>query len=163
MRQSAGILAYRWAGSLVEVLLVHPGGPFWQGKDAGAWMVPKGEVEPGETPIAAATREFAEELGVPLPGVPWPLARLRQAGGKWVEAFALEADINPDTTASGSFDLEWPPGSGRRQAFPEVDGARWFPLAEARTMILASQRPILDALADRLASIRAGFAGDDGS
>ncbi len=151
MQESAGILLYRRSGGRAEVLLVHPGGPFWRGRDAGAWMMPKGLIEAGEEPVAAALREFTEELGIVLPEQPWHLTRIRQTGGKWVEAFALEGDADPNAIVSVTFDLEWPPRSGRRQTFPEVDEARWFPLDEARGTILESQRPILDALADRLA------------
>lgn len=144
---SAGILLYRRRRGTVEVLLVHPGGPFWRGKDEGAWMIPKGLVEPGETPAAAAEREFEEELGLPVAGEPRPLCRIRQAGGKWVEAFALEGDFDVTALASNRFTLEYPPKSGRFRDFPEVDEARWFDLAEAEAAMLPSQRPILAALA----------------
>jgi predicted NUDIX family NTP pyrophosphohydrolase len=130
----------------VEVLLVHPGGPFWRGRDAGAWMIPKGALETGETPLACALREFEEELGAKPEGMPRRLCRIRQKGGKWVEAFALEGDFDPAALASNSFRLEYPPKSGRFADFPEVDEAAWFTLDEARTMILPSQSPILDAL-----------------
>ncbi|HEY0414379.1 MAG TPA: NUDIX domain-containing protein [Allosphingosinicella sp.] len=143
---SAGILLYRRTGGGPEVLLIHPGGPFWRGRDAGAWMIPKGLVHPGEDPAAAAAREFEEELGSPPRGTPHPLCRIRQTGGKWVEAFALEGEFDPNTAASNSFTLEYPPKSGRFRDFPEVDEARWFPLPRAREMILPSQAPILDAL-----------------
>jgi predicted NUDIX family NTP pyrophosphohydrolase len=142
---SAGILLYR-RGSGIEVLLVRPGGPFWRGRDAGAWMIPKGNVEPGEELLAAAVREFEEELGSKPVGTPRPLCRVRQAGGKWVEAFALEGDLDADAIVSITFSLEYPPKSGRFQEFPEVEQARWFPLAEAREMMLKSQLPLLDAL-----------------
>jgi predicted NUDIX family NTP pyrophosphohydrolase len=144
---SAGILLYRRRGGALEVLLVHPGGPFWRGKDQGAWMMPKGLVEPGETPAAAAAREFEEELGAPAAGEPRPLCRIRQAGGKWVEAFALEGDFDVTALTSNLFTLEYPPKSGRFRDFPEVDEARWFGLGEAEAAILPSQRPILAALA----------------
>jgi predicted NUDIX family NTP pyrophosphohydrolase len=143
---SAGILLHRRRGGSLEVLLVHPGGPFWRGKDAGAWMIPKGGVEPGEEPAAAARREFEEELGTKPEGELTPLGRIRQAGGKWVEAFALEGDLDSERIVSNHFTLEYPPRSGRFQSFPEVDSARWFALEEAREMILPSQRPILDHL-----------------
>jgi predicted NUDIX family NTP pyrophosphohydrolase len=143
---SAGILLYRRAPGGLEVLLVKPGGPFWRGKDAGAWMIPKGGVADGESPLAAAVREFEEELGSAPPGVPRPLARVRQAGGKWVEAFALEGEFDCAGLASNDFTLEYPPRSGRFQDFPEVEEARWFALAEARAMMLPSQLPLLDAL-----------------
>jgi predicted NUDIX family NTP pyrophosphohydrolase len=143
---SAGILLYRRRGAETEVMLVHPGGPFWRGKDAGAWMIPKGLVEPGEAPLACAMREFEEELGTKPPGEPRPLCRVRQKGGKWVEAFALEGDLDPDRIVSNSFRLEYPPKSGAYRDFPEVDAAAWYGLDEARAKILPSQAPILDAL-----------------
>lgn len=143
---SAGILLYRRRDSAVEVLLIHSGGPFWRNKDAGAWMIPKGQVEPGEDSAAAALREFQEELGTQPPGELRPLARVRQAGGKWVEAFALEGDLDAERIVSNHFEIEYPPKSGRFQSFPEVDRAGWFALAEARAMILPSQRPLLDSL-----------------
>lgn len=146
---SAGILLFRVRDG-VEVLLVKPGGPFWRNKDAGAWMIPKGMVEPGETLEEAALREFAEETGTRLLAVPFRLCTVRQAGGKIVEAFALEGDLDPRTLTSTEFEMEWPPRSGQRERFPEVVEARWMPLAEARAMMLASQLPILDALERKL-------------
>jgi predicted NUDIX family NTP pyrophosphohydrolase len=143
---SAGILLYRWRGRDLQVLLVHPGGPFWRSKDQGAWMLPKGGVEPGEEPLAAALREFQEELGSSPPGTPFPLGRVRQAGGKMVEAFGLEGDLDPDRITSTLFEMEWPPRSGQRATFPEVDKAAWFSPEHARAMMLPSQIPILDAL-----------------
>lgn len=143
---SAGILLYRRRSGALEVLLVHPGGPFWRNRDEGAWQIPKGLVQPGEEARAAALREFEEELGVPPAGEPRPLARIRQKGGKWVEAFALEGDLDPAAISSNSFELEWPPRSGRIERFPEVDGAEWFSLPAARAKILPSQAPLLDAL-----------------
>ena len=131
---------------MLEVLLVHPGGPFWRNRDAGAWQIPKGEIEPGEDAAAAAVREFEEELGLAVPGRPLSLATIRQKGGKWVEAFALEGDLAVDLIAGNSFEMEWPPRSGRLQSFPEVDRAQWFSLDEARGMILPSQAPLLDAV-----------------
>ena len=109
-------------------------------------MIPKGVVEPGEDPAACAVREFEEELGTPPDGAPLPLCRIRQKGGKWVEAFALEGDLDPAGIFSNSFEMEWPPRSGQLQAFPEVDRAAWFTLAEARAKILPSQLPLIDAL-----------------
>ena len=153
---SAGILLYRRRGG-VEVLLVHPGGPFWRSRDVGAWQIPKGMVQAGEDPAAAAAREFEEELGTPLPGQPVPLARIRQKGGKWVEAFALEGDLDAATIRSNAFELEWPPRSGERQSFPEVDRAEWFTADAARAKILPSQAPLLDALEAMLS--RAAGAG----
>ena len=143
---SAGILLYRQREGEVEVLLVHPGGPFWRNKDAGAWMIPKGGVEEGEEAAACALREFEEELGTRLAGTPRPLCRIRQKGGKRVEAFALEGDLDADAIVSNEFSLEVPPRSGNFRSYPEVDRAAWFTLAEARAMILPSQSPILDAL-----------------
>ena len=144
--RSAGILLYRPGPDGVRVLLVHPGGPFWSGRDEGAWMVPKGLVEPGEESLAAALREFEEELGARPEGEPRPLCEVRQAGGKWVETFALEGDFDPAELRSNEFTIEYPPRSGSFRAFPEVDEARWFTLAEARVKILKSQTPIIEAL-----------------
>jgi predicted NUDIX family NTP pyrophosphohydrolase len=147
---SAGILLHRRRPGGVEVLLVHPGGPFWRNRDEGAWMIPKGLVDEGEEPLACALREFEEELGTRPAGTPKPLCRIRQKGGKWVESFALEGDLDPDAIVSNSFEVEWPPRSGRKESFPEVDRAAWFSLAEARARILPSQSPILDALEAKL-------------
>ena len=142
---SAGILLFRTRREL-EVLLIKPGGPFWRNRDAGAWMIPKGAVEAGETPAAAALREFEEETGTKLTAVPFPLKRIRQTGGKYVEAFALEGDLDVAAVTSNEFEVEWPPRSGRRERFPEVVEARWMSLSEARAMMLPSQLPLLDAL-----------------
>jgi predicted NUDIX family NTP pyrophosphohydrolase len=147
---SAGVLLFRQRGGATEVLLIKPGGPFWRNKDAGAWMIPKGKVEPGEAPAEAALREFAEETGTPLTAVPFPLAVIRQAGGKIVEAFAVEGDLDIGAIRSNEFEMEWPPRSGRREVFPEVVEARWMGLAEARAMMLASQLPLIDALEEKL-------------
>ncbi|HEX6604954.1 MAG TPA: NUDIX domain-containing protein [Sphingomicrobium sp.] len=147
---SAGILLFRLCSGEIEVLLIKPGGPFWRNKDAGAWMIPKGMVEPGEAPAEAALREFAEETGTALTAVPFRLATVRQAGGKLVDAFAVEGDLDAAEVRSNAFELEWPPRSGRRQSFPEVAEARWMPLAEARALMLPSQLPLLDALEDKL-------------
>ncbi len=147
---SAGILLFRQREDRLEVLLVKPGGPFWRNKDAGAWMIPKGLVEQGETPVEAALREFEEETGTWLTTVPFPLATVRQAGGKLVAAFALEGDLDPAAIRSNEFELEWPPRSGRLQPFPEVAEARWMTLDEARQLMLPSQLPLLDALAAKL-------------
>jgi predicted NUDIX family NTP pyrophosphohydrolase len=146
---SAGILLFRKAGD-VEVLLIRPGGPFWRNRDVGAWMIPKGAVEPGETPAQAALREFEEETGTKLDAEPFPLASIRQAGGKRVEAFALEGDLDAAAVKSNEFELEYPPRSGKRELFPEVEEARWMSLAEARRMMLPSQLPLLDALEAKL-------------
>jgi predicted NUDIX family NTP pyrophosphohydrolase len=144
--RSAGILLYRRDLDSVRLLLVHPGGPFWRGRDEGAWMIPKGLIEPDEAPLAAALREFEEELGSRPEGDPVELCTVRQAGGKWVIAFALEGDFDCSALKSNEFTIEYPPKSGQLRAFPEVDEARWFTLAEARVKILKSQAPILDAL-----------------
>ena len=147
---SAGILLFRQSGREAEVLLIKPGGPFWRMKDAGAWMIPKGAVEPGETSAEAALREFAEETGVAIDRVPFPLATVRQAGGKIVEAFAVEGDCDAAAVQSNEFKVEWPPRSGVFQSYPEVAEARWMTFAEARSMMLPSQLPLLDALEDKL-------------
>ncbi|MEI7037143.1 NUDIX domain-containing protein [Fulvimonas yonginensis] len=144
---SAGILLYRLTGGRPEVLLAHPGGPFWRRRDDAAWTLPKGEPAPGENAEAAARREFAEELGTPAAGPLRPLGRLRQKGGKWVEAFALEGEFEPAHLRSNLFELEWPPRSGRRASFPEIDRVAWFALDQARSKILPSQAPLLDRLA----------------
>ena len=132
------------------MLLIKPGGPFWRKKDAGAWMIPKGMVERGETPAQAALREFTEETGVAIDRVPFPLATVRQAGGKLVEAFAVEGDCNAASVRSNDFQVEWPPRSGHLQTYPEVAEARWMTVAEAREMMLPSQLPLLDALEEKL-------------
>ena len=142
--ESAGILLYRRSGTGIEVLLVHPGGPYWRSKDI--WMIPKGGIEAGEEPAAAARREFEEELGTKPEGALLALGRIRQKGGKWVEAFALEGDLDADEIVSNSFSVEWPPRSGGFQLFPEVDRAAWFSLPAARAKMLTSQLPLLDLL-----------------
>ena len=147
---SAGILLFRQRDGGVEVLLIKPGGPFWRNKDLGAWMIPKGLVEPGEAPAEAALREFHEETGTELTTVPFPLTKIRQAGGKWVEAFAVEGDLDPTTVRSNRFEVEWPPRSGQRQSFPEVAEAQWMGLAEAREKMLPSQLPLLAVLEAKL-------------
>ena len=147
---SAGVLLFRKRDGELQVLLIRPGGPFWRDKNAGAWMIPKGMVEPGEAPAEAALREFEEETGTRLTAVPFPLARVRQAGGKKVEAFALEGDLDAGAVTSNEFECEWPPRSGRRQRFPEVEEARWMSLEGAREVMLPSQLPLLDALEERL-------------
>lgn len=134
----------RGAGGGVEVLLGHFGGPLWAKRDAGAWAIPKGLIEAGETAEQAARREFAEELGTMPEGPVARLGRIRQKGGKWVEAFALEGDLDAEAIVSGHFTLEWPPRSGRMATYPEIDRARWFTPAAAREKILPSQIPLLD-------------------
>jgi predicted NUDIX family NTP pyrophosphohydrolase len=146
-RKSAGLLLFRRKKAGVEVLLVHPGGPLWTKKDAGAWSIPKGEIAEGEDPLAAARREFEEELGSPVSGEFVELTPIRQAGGKMVHAWAIESDFDSATLTSGTFTMEWPPRSGRQQQFPEVDRAEWFPLDTARVKINQGQTPLLDQLA----------------
>jgi predicted NUDIX family NTP pyrophosphohydrolase len=144
--RSAGILAFRSNKGTIEVLLVHPGGPFWRNKDLGAWSIPKGEYEPGADPEQVARREFREELGVELTQALMPLGEIRQRGGKTVTAFASEADIDVTEITSNTFEIEWPPRSGRKREFPEVDRAAWFDLASARASINQAQRALLDRL-----------------
>ena len=147
---SAGVLLFRQQSDEIEVLLIRPGGPYWRNKDAGAWMIPKGMVEAGEAPAEAALREFEEETGTRLTTVPFPLGTVRQSGGKMVQAFAVEGDLDTATIRSTQFELEWPPRSGRRELFPEVADGRWMTLAEARKMMLPSPLPLLDALESKL-------------
>lgn len=148
---SAGILLHRAGPAGREVLLVHPGGPFWAKKDEAAWSIPKGECEPGENIVAAARREFAEEVGSVPDGPLVPLGEFRQPTGKLITAFALEADFDPATLVSNDFEMEWPPRSGRMQRFPEVDRAAWSNLDLARYRLHKGQRPIIDALERLLA------------
>ena len=147
--RSAGILLYRQTDDGLEVLLVHPGGPFFARRDAGAWSIPKGLYEEGEEPLAAARREFAEELGSACPDGPvLELGEIRQRNGKRVTAWAVEGDLDAGAITSNSFTIEWPPRSGRSQEFPEVDRAGWFGLSDAREKLLAAQVPLLDRLAE---------------
>lgn len=145
-KRSAGLLPFRRGAGGIEVLLVHPGGPFWAKRDLGAWSIPKGEIDADEDPLAAARREVEEETGLVPTGPFLPLGELRQKGGKHVIAWGVELDCDPATLRSVTFEMEWPPRSGRRQRFPEVDRAAWLPLEEARRRLLASQLPFLDAL-----------------
>jgi predicted NUDIX family NTP pyrophosphohydrolase len=147
--QSAGVVLYRRRAGRLEVLLVHPGGPFWAKRDDGAWSIPKGEFDAGEDPDAAARREFAEELGIALTTPLIALAPVAQSRGKTVHPFAAEGDVDPAAIRSNTFMLEWPPRSGRMQPFPEVDRVAWFTLDAAHRKIVAGQRPILDALRER--------------
>jgi predicted NUDIX family NTP pyrophosphohydrolase len=151
--RSAGILLFRRHGDRTEFLLVHPGGPFWAKKDAGAWSIPKGQIESEEEPRACAIRELEEELGqAPAlePEQMIELGSIRQRAGKVVEAWAAEADFDPATLASNTFVMEWPPRSGKQQEFPEVDRAEWFDLETAREKILPAQAELLDRLLERL-------------
>jgi predicted NUDIX family NTP pyrophosphohydrolase len=145
-RVSAGLVLYRWRGASLEVLLVHPGGPFWRNKDAGAWTIPKGEVEEGEDLLATAIREFAEETGVQLPGPFAALGPVKQKAGKVVHAWASEGELDVAAIKSNSFEMEWPPKSGRRVEFPEIDRAEFFEVAAARVKINAAQIALLDEL-----------------
>lgn len=151
--RSAGIIAYRTRGA-IEVLLVHPGGPFWRNKDLGAWSIPKGEYADGEDAEIAARREFDEELGLALSVPLTALGEVRQRGGKLVTAFAAELDVDVRRIRSNTFEMEWPPRSGKRQAFPEVDRAEWFGLDAAREKINAGQRPLLDRLEQLIGGAR---------
>src|SRR5215210_430640 len=147
-KRSAGLILFRRPAGQLEILLVHPGGPYFARKDAGAWSIPKGEYTDGEDPQAVALREFEQETGVRLSGPLLALGEVRQAGGKVVTDYAREGDLDPGTLRSNLFTLEWPPRSGRLQSFPEVDRAGWFTLAEARHKILAGQVPLLDRLTE---------------
>jgi predicted NUDIX family NTP pyrophosphohydrolase len=144
---SAGLLLYRVGAAGLEVLIAHPGGPFWARKDDGAWSIPKGEYNTGDDPWEAARREFAEELGLAVPEGPRAeLGQVRQAGGKVVTAFAVGADLDVTEACSNTFEMEWPPRSGRMQTFPEVDRVAWVSVEVARTKLLKGQLPILDRL-----------------
>jgi predicted NUDIX family NTP pyrophosphohydrolase len=150
-KRSAGILLFRGRGPALRLLLVHPGGPFWAKKDLGAWSIPKGEYQEGEDPLAVARCEFEEELGSPAPaGEATELGEIAQPSRKVVTTFALEGDFDPASLKSNSFEMEWPPKTGRMQSFPEVDRAAWFTLEEAREKILPGQRPFIDRLLKRL-------------
>lgn len=148
---SAGILLYRLRPAGPEMLLIHPGGPYWAKKDEGTWSIPKGLYAPGEDPEAAARREFAEETGLVPTGELIPLGTFRQPSGKLIAAWAAQGDFDPAMLTSNLFSMEWPPRSGRLQEFPEADRAGWFAPAEARRKILRGQVPILDALLAHLA------------
>jgi predicted NUDIX family NTP pyrophosphohydrolase len=146
--RSAGIVLYRGRGESLEVLLVHPGGPVWARRDAGAWSIPKGEYGDDEEPLAAARREFEEELGLPAPDTqPLELGEIRQKSGKRVLAWALAGDLDAERIRSNTFSMQWPPRSGRMQEFPEVDRAQWFAPAQAREKLNPAQAPLLDRLA----------------
>jgi predicted NUDIX family NTP pyrophosphohydrolase len=150
-KRSAGILLHRRRGEDAEVLLVHPGGPFWVKKDLGAWTIPKGEHAEGEEPMACALREFAEETGTVLPpGELLDLGEVRQKAGKVVRAWAAEGDLDAAAVVSNTFEMVWPPRSGQLRSFPEIDRAGWFGLADARERILPAQAPFLDRLAELL-------------
>jgi len=143
---------YRQACHSLEALLVHPGGPFWRNKDNGAWTIPKGEMAEGEDAAIAARREFLEETGYDLFGPLEPLGDIRQRGGKRVTAFAVEGDLDVGAIKSNTFEIEWPPKSGKMQSFPEIDRAAWFDLPAAHVKILESQRLLLDRLVNHVRS-----------
>lgn len=149
-KTSAGLMVYRIREGRLEIFLVHPGGPFWARKDAGAWSIPKGEFVQPEDPLEAARREFQEETGQEIDGSFLPLKPIKQAGGKTVHAWAVQGDIDPERIQSNTFTMEWPKGSGRQKEFPEVDRAEWFGIEEARRRILPGQAGFLDELVDLL-------------
>lgn len=152
---SAGLLLFRDHDGVLEVLLGHPGGPFWARKDDGAWSIPKGEYVNGEDPWAAAQREFAEEIGKPVPAGPRiDFEPVRQPGGKLVTAFAVRGDLDPEGAVSNTFTLEWPRGSGTFKEFPELDRVAWFDLETARTKLLKGQLPLLDRLEEAVRADR---------
>lgn len=150
-KRSAGIVLYRMNNEVLEILLVHAGGPFWAKKDEGAWSLPKGEFTTDEEALAAAKREFSEELGAPVPeGEYLALGPIKQSGGKTVYAWAVQGDFDPATLKSNTFTMEWPPKSGQEQEFPEVDKAAWVPLAKAEEKLFKSQLSLLQVLAEKL-------------
>jgi predicted NUDIX family NTP pyrophosphohydrolase len=148
--RSAGLLMFRRGTGGTEVLLAHPGGPFWSRRDDAAWTLPKGEIAPGEDPLAAARREFLEETGFPSAPPFLPLGELRQKSGKRISAWAFEGDADPAQLVSNLFEMEWPPRSGRMQSFPEVDRVAWCGPEEARRKLIAGQAPFIDALEEWL-------------
>lgn len=159
-KYSAGVLLHRVTDGVVEVLIGHPGGPFWARKDDGAWSIPKGEYEPGEDPWTAAQREFAEELGLPLPDGPRiAFDAVKQPSGKVLTVFAVGADLDVTDCVSNTFTLEWPKGSGRLQEFPELDRVAWFPVAQARRKLLKGHVVFLDLLMAHQAGLGEGAAG----
>ena len=149
-KQSGGILLYRRHSAKTEVFLVHPGGPYWANKDIAGWSIPKGELAEGEEPLAAAEREFKEETGNQLTGPLLPLGAIKQSGGKVVHAWAREGDCDPTTIVSSTFEIEWPPHSGKRVSFPEVDRAAWFSLDEAEVKLHKGQVEFLSRLEQQL-------------
>jgi len=161
-KRSAGLLLFREVSGRLEVLLVHPGGPFWAKKDEGAWSIPKGEFEDSEDPLAAAKREFEEETGFTPDGEMIPLEPLRQPSGKLVYAWAMRRDLEPSGVKSNTFSMEWPPKSGRYQEFPEIDRAAWYGIEEASHKILKGQAGFLVQLQEKLGGVR-GFPEQGGS
>jgi predicted NUDIX family NTP pyrophosphohydrolase len=150
LKKSAGILLYRFINDAAEVLLVHPGGPFWAKKDTGAWSLPKGEFELGEDPFDAAKREMEEETGIKVKGEFIELAPVNQKSGKIIYAWAVQGDFNVAEIKSNEFKIEWPPGSGKRKTFPEIDKAAWFTMEEAKKKITEGQIPLIKELETRL-------------
>ena len=146
VKKSAGLLMFRFRDKALEVLLVHPGGPFWRNKDDGAWSIPKGEYDDDEAPLAVAKREFKEETGYEANGLFRPLVPLKQPSKKIITAWAFEGDCDADSVSSNTFSLEWPPRSGKKVDFPEVDRAGWFTAAAARIKLLKGQAPFIDQL-----------------
>jgi predicted NUDIX family NTP pyrophosphohydrolase len=159
--RSAGLLLYRVSpDGVVEVLLAHPGGPFWARKDAGSWSIPKGEYEPSDDALAAARREFREEVGLDAPaGDPVPLGERRQPSGKWVSAWALPGDLDVTDATSNTFEIEWPKGSGTMREFPEVDRVEWMSVSVAREKLLKGQVPFLDTLMEAVQTTDGGAHG----
>jgi predicted NUDIX family NTP pyrophosphohydrolase len=154
-KKSAGLIMYRLRNGGIEVLLVHPGGPFWAGRDEGSWSIPKGEFRDDEEPLDAARREFREEIGFEAAGPLIELKPVKQKGGKTVMAWACRGDLDPALFKSNTFTVEWPPRSGKIAVFPEVDAVQWFPLKVARTKIIQAQEGLLDELASLLKEPRA--------
>jgi predicted NUDIX family NTP pyrophosphohydrolase len=150
MKRSAALLGFRWQDGELQVFLVHPGGPFWAKKDLGAWSIPKGEFGEDEDDLTAARREFFEEVGQSVQGDCVALAPVRQRGGKVVHAWAIEGEVDESAVKSNKFEMEWPPRSGQRARFPEVDRGRWFGIAEARKRLIGGQIPILEELVAKL-------------
>jgi predicted NUDIX family NTP pyrophosphohydrolase len=159
-RKSSGLLLFREISNGLEVLLVHPGGPFWVKKDEGAWSIPKGEIDNNEDPLAGALREFNEETGATVAGDAFPLEPLRQPGGKLVYAWAMKGEFDPSGLKSNTFTMEWPPKSGRQQEFPEVDRATWFAIEIAKRKILKGQAGFLSELEVKLGKERATPCGE---
>ena len=149
-KKSAGILLYRFKKKNLEIFLAHPGGPFWKNKDAGAWSIPKGEFDDNEEPLDAAIREMKEETGLTLKGNFIELTPVKQKSGKLVYAWALEHDIDPSEIKSNEFEMEWPPKSGKKKSFPEIDKAEWFDLTMAKDKILGAQWPLVEELRKKL-------------
>lgn len=150
-KTSAGILMYRWVGGALQVLLVHPGGPFWANKDVGAWSIPKGEIGEGKDALAEAQREFQEETGFVVSGDFIPLEAIKQKGGKTIVAWAVQGDLDTGQMHSNTFEMEWPPKSGRVGVFPEIDKAKWFSLSEAKEKINPAQWALVEQLKTLLA------------